>query len=247
MTDDAPPPNGHGMRAGARRAAPVGPAASGDHDGSALVLPDAAARTRSSARADKVARRVSFRLHSMFFVTVTALSLAGWTTFGPGLLEGEASPAAAGSDSPAPEAGANHQMKVNQLGVLASPDGDPQVQVTLTAIDKDFTCPETGAPAARNGHYLALTLLVQTTTNYGEGAGDEPQPFPVALDKFSVLSAERVMDPGTFTDQVACLGDAGQPLTAMGSDGAQVLQVVLDTAQTSGSVMFAPGAWEWAF
>jgi hypothetical protein len=142
---------------------------------------------------------------------------------------------------------------VKTLGQLAGvgSETDPDVitaEFTVTAIEPNFTCTSEYAEPSMYGNYIAITLDVQTTA----ALADQSWPvFNVSEYDFKVISPEGTRENDSSGNAYMCLNEAERLPSEIGPGEHVTGKIVLDSAHTSGSIVFAPaavqGGWEWGF
>jgi hypothetical protein len=142
---------------------------------------------------------------------------------------------------------------VKALGQLAGvgSETDPDVitaEFTVTAIEPNFPCTSEFAEPPMYGQYIAITMDVQTTAALADQSWPE---FNVSAYDFKVISPDGTRENDSTGNAFMCLNEAERLPGEIGPGEHVTGQVVLDSAHTSGSIVFAPpavqGGWEWGF
>jgi len=133
-------------------------------------------------------------------------------------------------------------------GSVSPTDPTVVVEFTLTAIDPNFKCTNQYAQAPANGHFVALTFDVQTTADLAKAAFPE---WSIMSSDFRVFAPDGTRENDSTGNSSGCLKESEALPAFMGPGEHAVGKVVLDTAQTTGSIVLANGGgstgWEWGF
>lgn len=145
--------------------------------------------------------------------------------------------------------------KVGELAGLCAKDpcvkSELAVEFTVDRIQVDPTCTRPYAPPPDNGHYIALSLTINTTAAFTK---DMAYLFDFSPFSFEVVGPDGVTeasDPGYGV--FGCLdGTDFVPVGGMTPSSRYKGVVVLDSKHTSGIIVLRmpgdpSGGWEWAF
>lgn len=126
------------------------------------------------------------------------------------------------------------------------------MQLQITGIEVDGECTGEVAEPPENGHFLTISVSAATSSEWP--AELQGMLIDLGAYDFSIIGPDGLTenaDHDTFA-AFACLPDR-ELLPAKLGPGEQVVgKIVLDTANTSGVVVYRPSyaygpAWEWAF
>lgn len=134
---------------------------------------------------------------------------------------------------------------VGEPAGLTGPDGVPAFELTVTGIAVAGSCPGRGVSVPpENGHFVVVDVLAAVA----EGRGGF---MPLGAETFGVVGPDGVTEAGTATTASWGCFEMSQllpPFVGPGERGAG--KVVLDTAHTSGTLVYRPLVadwWEWEF
>jgi len=202
--------------------------------------------------------------HPWFAVVVTVAvilvaALAGCATVTAG------EPSAGRSDDPyrTPPSGPATASATTPRGAVAKDLGDPAgvcadeacahdaLIFTVDKIQVDPTCTEPYAEPPENGHYIAVSMSIETTTDFTDDLSFMVDFSPFSFD---IVGPDGVTEPGDPGMGVyMCLRSSGfLPLEGLAPASRYVGVVVLDSRHTKGTLVLRmpgdpTGGWEWTF
>jgi hypothetical protein len=156
--------------------------------------------------------------------------------------------AAAPSTTPGPTINqrGNIVKQLGEVGGIKNTAAGPWiVSFTVDAIRVDPQCDAPGASEPLNGHFIAVDLHVTTDPSLTD------QVF-IAEKDFAIVGPDGVTDTNVVGYGWECLRNRF-PDNPLGPGQEYVGSIVLDTAKTSGALVFTPylnqdnSGWEWQF
>ncbi|MGY1618116.1 hypothetical protein ACI797_15355 [Geodermatophilus sp. SYSU D00691] len=155
--------------------------------------------------------------------------------------------AAASSSATGPELNqrGNLVKQLGEIGGVSSTQGGPlMVTFSVDAIRVDPPCDAPAASEPLNGHFIAVDLHVTTDPALTDHVF-------LAEKDFAIVGPNGVTDTNVVGYGWTCLRNRF-PDNPLGPGQEYVGSIVLDTAQTSGALIFEPnlgqdGGWEWTF
>lgn len=143
----------------------------------------------------------------------------------------------------------NLVKKVGQLaGMNAGNPDDVIAEFKTTAIETDVKCTAEFAQPAQNGHYIAITMEVQTTPKLAEQSISKALYFTPG--DFKVIGPDGTRENDSLGNSFGCLPDAELLPGEIGPGETASGKIVLDSAYTEGVLVFSPmldSGWEWEF
>lgn len=142
---------------------------------------------------------------------------------------------------------------VKQLGQLAGTTSSKDAGVTLsqftiTGIEPGFKCTSKYADPPANGTFIAITMDIQTAP---ELAQDDYPYFDVSANDFKVISPDGTRENDSVGKGYMCLNESEALPDQIGPGEHVTGKLVLDSANTNGSIVFSPfnisTGWEWGF
>jgi hypothetical protein len=161
-------------------------------------------------------------------------------------------PAAAGTATKAEgekSARGNLVKAVGQPAGLTGKDGKPVVNFTINSI-APVTCTEPYAQPAKNGQFIVLDVVAETTPDL---ANESFTHFDVSPSNFQFVGANGTTFNGMLSGQsYGCLPQAETfPMQGMGPAEKVAAKVVLDVPVGSGTLIFKPlfstAGWEYTY
>lgn len=143
----------------------------------------------------------------------------------------------------------NLVKKIGQLAGLSGENpNDVIAEFKITSIETDVKCTEEFAQPSENGHFIAITMEVQTTPKLAEQSFSNAVYFtPV---DFKVIGPDGSRENDSLGNSFSCLPDAELLPGEIGPSETATGKIVLDSAYTEGVLVFNPmfdTGWEWEF
>ncbi len=157
------------------------------------------------------------------------------------------------ADAPTPKASLNDRgnvvKKVGELAYLSDEDGNTVAKITLKKIQVDPKCTGEFIEKPKNGHFIALTLDVQTTKELANGPVSN-----IVVDQIAwkVISPDGTTENDTIGNGTSCMAEKDSAPGTVGPGEHVKGLVVLDSANTSGGLvlqsnLYTGTGWEWGF
>lgn len=186
----------------------------------------------------------------------------------PTVAEQKTSPTAAATPTPEPEPEPETQppvqtsergnvvKEVGELGGVVAEENaaldDAWMTFTVTDIEVDGECTSGYADPPENGHFIIVSMSIETTPVSEWPA--EAQGIPLLFyDDWSIVGPDGITENAvTSLSTATCLSESEiLPYDGMGPGERIVGKVVLDSRNASGVLIWTPfgggGGWEWEF
>lgn len=161
----------------------------------------------------------------------------------------EASPtpsAAESSQASATNARGNLVKSIGQEAGVTNESGALIVSFKVTDIEPNFTCTNEYAEEPANGNFIAITLDVTTSPDFGAD-----NYFSVAEYAWKVISPEGTTENDSVGNAFMCLNSSEQITSDFGPGEHAVGKVVLDSQHPAGALVLEQptmnGGWEWSY
>lgn len=143
----------------------------------------------------------------------------------------------------------NVVKKLGETAYLETADGATLAKFKITKIQVDPKCTGAAVDKPQNGHYIAVTMDIQTTAALAEA--DDPA-FSVMPAFWKVISPEGVTENDSDGNAYSCMAEKDLLPGRVGPGEHVKGIVVLDSAHTSGGLvllfdLFESRGWEWGF
>ncbi len=143
----------------------------------------------------------------------------------------------------------NAIKKVGEWAYLQDQDGKTVVKLAVTKVEVDPKCTAEFAEKPKNGHYIALTLDVQTTKDLA--SADIPS-FDAGPYTWKVISPEGTTENESQGNGYTCMPEKANLTGPLGPGQHAKGLVVLDSAHKSGGLVLVVdpvtnSGWEWGF
>lgn len=155
--------------------------------------------------------------------------------------------AAATSQTAATNARGNLVKSIGQeAGVVDFDSGAQVVSFKVTDIEPNFTCTGRFADESANGNFIAISLEVTTSSDFGPD-----NYFSVSEFDWKVISPEGTTENSSVGNGTMCLDPSEQIPLDFGPGEHAVGKVVLDSQHPAGALVLAQsnmsGGWEWSY
>lgn len=192
-------------------------------------------------------------------VAAVALLVAGCSAPAPTpAATPSASPSASPSESSTPtptepaQSERGHTIKkVGEGAKLIDGNGELAVAFTVTKIQRNFKCNSGYSDKAKNGHYVAIWMKIQTTKAVdGDSSDSAVVPYFNPGD-WEVIGPDGTTENDSEGNGYSCAKDSISLPSQLGPSKKVSGVVVLDTKFTKGHLAlvqdFAETGWEWEF